>query len=833
MRPRLFALSLTALAAGACAAAHVIEIDQAVLSPDEGLLLGNGDLSVSTYQDTDAIIFRLGKGDVWDRRVFTNDCMRPATIKEFRDGVLKEGWQASGGNANTTKSQATKGAKDEARMKELLGGSSKTPIRSLAFPCPKPVGELRMRLPVDLAGSMKTVQRLFVEEGRLEVACAWPDGIRVVVNAVVDPDANVLSVGWKVEGWNDHTYLGREKRIPVWFQLWRWKDPDFLGWARKYQIHSRHGVFQRNALLYNPVEPLPPPKASVEGRRGIIEQRFYPDLTFPEGFRYTMTIEEGKKDLGRGIVPSGCDPQGDAWIEFLPLGQLVENGAEGSLAVTVMTSRDGTLVAPSPRSHAAIMAAAVEAAGKYWKSRVRFPEDKYLEDLWFSTYHARRCVLKGGTVPPGLFLPSTVNDFSWWHGDYHANYNMESIYWGDLTANRLEQTEAYFDCCDYFADIGRKIARDYYHGRGVFIQLEGHPMKYLDDIAGRIPLGRMAYMTGWFMTRYWEYYRMTLDREWLERRGYPFIRDCALFYLDFLQKAPSEGLPPQLNDGKYHAFPSICGEADMRDPMKLCDGWQVMVHCRHSLYAAIEASRILGVDADLRAQWQDRLENLGGGYARGKKMTDYEWHCTCVMQPEHTRYIAPYRPNTNAWDGVLKPRGKSNADTWYEGIQGIWKIGFPRVNSCQPDKTYAEFRRAVYQWTHPNGLVWGMAIQNYGRAGAWSETLSVMAPFQEMMLQSWDGAINVFPRWPKSKDASFENWRAQGAFVVSAEQKDGKTVRFEVFSEKGADCLVHGEWVVCTAAGKPVSTDHDEFGRLRFKTIPGGRYMLQVMRRKP
>ena len=823
MKACVFAISL--LSAVFCAAGHVMDVQGPLLAPDEGFILGNGDLSVSCYQDADAIIFRFGKGDVWDRRVFTNDCMRPASIKEYRDGVLKEGWQASGGNGNTTKSQATKGTKNEKRMQELLGGSAKTPIRSQAFPCPKPVGELRMRLPTDLPGPMGISQRLLIEEGRLEIVCTWPCGIKVAADAVVDPDSNVFSLAWQVDGWNDHTYLGREKRLPVWFQMWRWKDPVFLEWARKYAISSRHGGFLRNAQNV-PVDPLPPPQAFLRGKEGCIEQKFYPDLTFPEGFRYVMTLAAGNERLGRCTIPAAYDGKGDVWVEFLPLGQLTQNGARGELAVSVRTSRDVSLVATAPRKHEEYVAAAKKSAAAYWKSRVSFPQDEYLENLWFSIYHARRCVLKGGTVPPGLFLPSTVNDFSFWHGDYHANYNMAAIYWGDMTANHLEQTEAYFDCCDYFADIGRKIARDYYHGRGVFIQLEGHPMKYHDDIAGRIPLGRMAYMTGWFMSRYWEYYRMTMDEKWLEKRGYPFIRDCALFYLDFLQKAPSDGLPAQIKDGKYHAFPSICGEADMRDPMKLCDGWQVMIHCRHSLYAAIEASKILGVDEDLRAQWQDRLDNLGGGYARHHKDSDYQWHCTCVMQPEHTRNIYPYKPNTNSWDGVLKPRGQSNADTWYEGLQTIWKIGYPRSSSCQPDKTYAQFRRALRQWTHANGLVWAMAIQNYGRAGAWSETLSVMAPFQEMLLQSWDGAINIFPRWPKTKDARFDNWRAQGAFIVSAEQKNGRVVHVGIHSEKGENCLVHGDWNVVDASGRKVDTSRDRFGRMCFKTVSGGFYTL-------
>ena len=32
---------------------HVVEIDHPVLTPEEGLLLGNGDLSVSVYQAAD------------------------------------------------------------------------------------------------------------------------------------------------------------------------------------------------------------------------------------------------------------------------------------------------------------------------------------------------------------------------------------------------------------------------------------------------------------------------------------------------------------------------------------------------------------------------------------------------------------------------------------------------------------------------------------------------------------------------------------------------------------------------------------------------------------
>ena len=80
-------------------AAHVIEIDRQVPAPDEGLLLGNGDLSVSVYQTANDVVFRLGKSDVWDRRMDFSGQFKPPTVKEFIDGVLNCGWKVTGWNA--------------------------------------------------------------------------------------------------------------------------------------------------------------------------------------------------------------------------------------------------------------------------------------------------------------------------------------------------------------------------------------------------------------------------------------------------------------------------------------------------------------------------------------------------------------------------------------------------------------------------------------------------------------------------------------------------------------------------------------------------------------
>ena len=64
------------------------------------------------------------------------------------------------------------------------------------------------------------------------------------------------------------------------------------------------------------------------------------------------------------------------------------------------------------------------------------------------------------------------------------------------------------------------------------------------------------------------------------------------------------------------------------------------------------------------------------------------------------------------------------------------------------------------------------------------EKLGAMEFIQSMLIQCDHGIVKVFPNWTGA-DAKFENLRAKGCFLVSAEMKDGKVVRVEVKSEKG------------------------------------------------
>lgn len=798
---------------------HVIELRERVLCPDDGLLLGNGDLSVSVYQTADRIIWRFGKSDVWDRRLDLGDDPKPAHIDEVAHGIKVEGWKCGpyGGPV-----EATRGTEDPKRMRELCQGAPPSYVRR-PYPCPKPVGELAMQLPPDQMG-LRIHQRLVIEQAVLSITCSWPSGIAIDIECFVAPSPNVLVVHWRARSWNDQTRTGNNLP-PVWFSLYRWADPTIQAFAARFFGDYRHGAFR--AACDSKATPLPPPSVRKDQDAWLVEQRFPPDPLFADGFCYSMAPFAPETSIG----PVDMGPTGEARLHLIAK----PDATEGWLAVAVPSSSDkGGAAAELQRVRARLADKPIDVmrawaddtrrkAAEFWsRSAVRIA-DPFLEKLWYETLHARRCTYRDDTVPPGLFLPSTVQDYSHWHGDYHTNYNYQEPFWADYTANHLELGDAYFIGMKFLLQIGRKIARDYYNCRGIFVQLSGYPIHAQDDPLGVVPMGRMAYMTGWAMNQYWWRYLYTKDKAWLRSTGYPVIRDCALFYTDFLKKG---------QDGLYHAFPSNQGEDGFSgNPKDYTDRGQVMHHARYCLRAAVLASETLAVDEALRSEWGDRLEHLAppDGRPGPKRQGIAKWCAAC--NPPEFGLGRPYRPQPEAPSGPSAFADRKNGLwTWYFG-QFPWQlVRSLRQGDFVADRDLPNVRQLIERWRHPNGLVWGMAIANYGHAGAWTESLGVIAPLQEMMLQSWDGALRIFPAWPSDLDAQFKTFRAEGAFLVSASWSKGGVVSARVFSEKGGPCRVYSPWTdglkVLSDKGEEIKAMADRYGRPSFETSPGRTYRL-------
>jgi alpha-L-fucosidase 2 len=82
-------------------------------------------------------------------------------------------------------------------------------------------------------------------------------------------------------------------------------------------------------------------------------------------------------------------------------------------------------------------------------------------------------------------------------------------------------------------------------------------------------------------------------------------------------------------------------------------------------------------------------------------------------------------------------------------------------------------------------------MEGNGRNPTIETPLSAAMSIKELLIQRWRGKIRVFPAVPYDwKEASFDQLKAQGGFLVSASRSEGKTQWIKVKSLAGQPCIV-------------------------------------------
>jgi hypothetical protein len=257
-----------------------------------------------------------------------------------------------------------------------------------------------------------------------------------------------------------------------------------------------------------------------------------------------------------------------------------------------------------------------------------------------------------------------------------------------------------------------------------------------------------------------------------------------------------------------------------------------MRFARYCLRSAVWASEALKTDPELREQWRDRVEHAAGDDGRPPyKMAGVEKLFYETNPPEfgdaHPYKPAPHDEKAGAW-----PEPGEWLNTWYAGQYPMCAIPNLRAVGLDAERAYKGLHRIVERWRHPNGLIWAMSVADYGHAGAWTETLGICAPLQEMMLQSQGEVLRLFPCWPNKVAASFRDFRAVGAFLVSASWADGAVASASLLSEKGGACRLYSPWPgvapkVQTADGKAVAVTGPTDDIYSFETTAGERYEVR------
>jgi len=330
------------------------------------------------------------------------------------------------------------------------------------------------------------------------------------------------------------------------------------------------------------------------------------------------------------------------------------------------------------------------------------------------------------------------------------------------------------------------------------------------------------YMTGWVASYWWWRYCYTQDVDWLREEAYPVIRDAALFYTDTLQK---------WDDGLYHAFPSPQGESHFTGEIETyLDKPQVIRHVRYCLRYAIRAAEVLDADDDLRAQWAEILEHLAPPAGIDLSAVDpAELARQDLNFPEFDRCI---HANVSQSTLDLLATGKIGGN-WAGGTGGTprpW-TSCVRGRRIDPDRAIDGIREVVRRELLANGTCRGMGTDDMGYCGLYVEGTGMIMPLTEMMLQSWEDSIRIFPAWPSELDCAFKTFRAEGAFLVSAAHKDSRVESVAIDSEAGRRCRVvnpfDGKAKVIDADGKRVKVTVEDDNVVCFDTDSGGSYRLQ------
>ena len=432
--------------------------------------------------------------------------------------------------------------------------------------------------------------------------------------------------------------------------------------------------------------------------------------------------------------------------------------------------------------------------------------DPLIERFWFGSHYLMASCSRAGKVPPGLFGNWITTDHPAWAGDFHLNYNHEAPFWGLYSSNHVDTASCYETPILEYLPQAKENAQKLLKCRGVYYPVGLGPWGIA---SGGVFLGQKsnaAYAATNMVMRFYS----TYDLDYAKTVAYPFLREVGDFWEDYLKLENSRYVD---HDDAIHEG---CTPKDVNPLLSL--GLIRMV-----FRGLLDMSKELGIDEGRRAKWQDVLNHL----------SDYP------LQETQGKTVFRYSEKGQAW-----------FDSNTLGIQHIWPAGAIGLDSDPKLLEVARNTHAVLgRWSDFNGFpTYYTAAARIGidpklilrnlreqcerhsypnlfifHGGGGIECCSAVPTcINEMLLQSHERVLRLFPCWPKDSPARFGNLRAYGAFLVSAELKAGQVQPVRITSEKGRDCTVLNPWpgrgIRLLRDGKGEETLRGE--RVTFKTQP-------------
>ncbi len=421
------------------------------------------------------------------------------------------------------------------------------------------------------------------------------------------------------------------------------------------------------------------------------------------------------------------------------------------------------------------------------------PRDNDLYALYFQ--YSRYLMIassRAGTLPPALQGIWNDSLLPPWFGHYTTDINIQMNYWPAEVCNLSENHKVLLDFVYQYMDICREVAEIAYGTRGMVFNS-------MSPWGPRHTYAKWNDYTGWLAQHFWEHYAYTLDKDFLKDKGYPFIKEAALFYADFMVENPeSKALEFGPNyspencfyiekDGKKQkAF------RDMGITMSRAIAYEVFTN-------AINASEVFDVDSQLRKELASKRDQLApykvGKYGQLQEWSeDFEEVYPGHRHLSHLYGLYPGSEITKEKTPEVFEAARKSVDrrlahnSGWTGWSRAWMICLAaHLQDGELAREQLELlfeRTTLYNLfdTHPRQGGNTTCFQIEGNMGA-------VAGMAEMLMQSHEDFINLLPAKPKNwRKGYVTGLKARGAFEIDVYWNQSKLEKVKVYSLKGNHC---------------------------------------------